>query len=444
MNVVRCLRFAAWAFMQTTAFAGALSVNGTCEVGNCVTPDTLGLTGSSDTPFNFVFTFNNSDRFQIQGALAAVGLSILGTQATVTYLGNNSGTASGQDVVTVDFLQNFQSSPPPGAYEELIYGIFGGALASGTSATAQFFAGGIALPLMGPFGPPNSFFATNSALTPGLAATFLADGRATATFGAGSSPGSFVTMSTLPIAATPPAIMQNGIVPVYSTATTIQPGEWVSIFGTNLASGTATWTGNFPISLGGTSVTIDGKAAYLSFVSPGQINLQAPIDATTGPVPVTVTTAGGSATATVTLAQFAPSFLLLDAKHVAGIILRSNGSGAYGGGAYDILGPTGTPLGYATVAAKAGDVVELFGTGFGPTTPAEPAGQAFSGTAATTSPVSLLINNVSVAPLFAGLSGAGLDQINLTVPAGLGTGDIPLMAMVGGVQTPSGVVISLQ
>jgi uncharacterized protein (TIGR03437 family) len=101
-------------------------------------------------------------------------------------------------------------------------------------------------------------------------------------------------------------------------------------------------------------------------------------------------------------------------------MLRSDGSGAYGGGTYDIIGPTGNSLGYPTVAAKAGDVVELFGTGFGPTNPAVPAGQASSGAARTTNPVTIRINNVSVTPAFAGLSG------------------------VGGVATPSGVVISLQ
>jgi uncharacterized protein (TIGR03437 family) len=52
----------------------------------------------------------------------------------------------------------------------------------------------------------------------------------------------------------------------------------VSIYGTNLASGTTIWNGDFPVSLGGTSVEIDGKPAYLEFVSPGQINLQAPDD----------------------------------------------------------------------------------------------------------------------------------------------------------------------
>lgn len=242
----------------------------------------------------------------------------------------------------------------------------------------------------------------------------------------------------------PPAIQPGGTVPVDSTTTTIQPGEWVSIYGTSLASSTMTWNGNFPLSLGGTSVTIDGKPAYLYYVSPGQIDLQAPDDAATGAVTVVVTTAGGSTSSTVTLAPFAPSFSLLDAVHVAGIILRFDGSGAYGGGSYDILGPTGSSLGYATVATKAGDIVELFGFGLGPTSPVVPAGQLLSAPASTANPVSLVINNVTVSPAFAGLSSAGLYQINLTIPPGLGTGDVPIAATVGGVQAQSGVVISLR
>ena len=241
-----------------------------------------------------------------------------------------------------------------------------------------------------------------------------------------------------------PSITPPGAVPVDSTINTIQPGEWVSIYGTNLASSTVTGDGNFPTSLGGTSVTINGKAGYLSFVSPSQINLQAPNDTAIGPVPVVVTTASGTAATTVTLAQFGASLLLLDGKHVAGIILRSNGSGAYGGGTYDIIGPTGDSLGYATVAAKAGDAIELFAVGLGPTNPAVPAGQVFAGTASTTNPVMLRMNDVSVTPAFAGLSGAGLYQLNLIVPSGIGTGDVSLQVTVGGVQTPSGVVIPLQ
>ena len=228
-----------------------------------------------------------------------------------------------------------------------------------------------------------------------------------------------------------PVVSSGGIVPAM-----IEPGEWVSIYGTNLAPGTANWNGDFPTSLNGTSVTVDGNPAYLEYVSPSQINFQVPDDTARGSVPVVVTTAIGTVTSTATLAPFSPSFFLLDNKHVAAIIVRSDG--------YDIVGPTGTSLGYQTVAAKAGDIVELFGTGFGPTNPLVPAGQPFSGAAPTTSPVTIRINNVNVTPSFSGLSGAGLYQLNLMIPPGLGTGDVSLQASVGGVQTPTGVVISLQ
>jgi uncharacterized protein (TIGR03437 family) len=252
--------------------------------------------------------------------------------------------------------------------------------------------------------------------------------------------GSFVSSG-----GTLPAINTGGVTPASSPANTIQPGEWISIYGTNFATSTATWDGNFTTMLGGVSVTIDGRDAYLSYVSPNQINAQAPDDTAAGPVPVVVTTPAGVATGSVTLAEFGPSFLLLDDRHVAGVILRSDGSGAYGGGTYDILGPTGTSLGYATVAAKAGDLVELFAVGLGPTNQTVAAGQPFSGADATTNAVSLLIDNTSVPPSFSGLSAAGLYQINLMVPFGLAnTGDVPLEATVGGVSTQAGVVMSLQ
>jgi uncharacterized protein (TIGR03437 family) len=242
-----------------------------------------------------------------------------------------------------------------------------------------------------------------------------------------------------------PAITPGGVVAVDSTISTIQAGEFVSIYGTNLGPSSAvTWNGTFVTSLGGTSVTVDGNPAYPIYVSSTLINFQAPNDTAVGPVPVAVTTGAGTTTSTVTLAQFAPSFLLLDNKHVTGIILRGDGSGAYGGGTYDILGPTGSSLGYGTVAAKVGDTVELYALGLGPTSPPIQAGQPFSGASATTNPVNLLINNKSVTPGFAGFSSSLVYQVNMTIPAGLGTGDVPLVATVGGTQTQSGVVISLQ
>jgi uncharacterized protein (TIGR03437 family) len=251
---------------------------------------------------------------------------------------------------------------------------------------------------------------------------------------------SFAVNSPAPLA---PYILLGGIVPLDSARNTIQPGEWISIYGSNLASGTSMWNGDFPTSLGGTSVKVNGKAAYLSLVSPGQINLQAPDDNSTGTVSVVVTTSNGSATSTVTMDQLAPSFALLDREHVAGIIVRPDDSGSYGGGSYDILGPTGGVLGYPTAAAKAGDTVSLFGVGFGPTVPTVPAGRMFSGAAATINSLQLTIGGYAVSPSFVGLSSAGLYQINVKIPEGLQTGDQALTATIGGVKTQTGVVISL-
>src|SRR5262249_16006226 len=196
----------------------------------------------------------------------------------------------------------------------------------------------------------------------------------------------------------PPSITFGGVVPIYSSIIVIQPSEWISIYGTNLSSGTELWKGDFPTELGGTTVTINGKQAFLWYVSPTQLNVQSPDDSTTGRVPVVVTTAGGTSQASVSLAQVAPSFNLLDNKHVAGIILRPDGSGSYGNGSYDIIGPTGNVLGYKTTPVRAGDFIELFGVGFGPTQPSVPAGKQFSGVAPCTLPVLVQINNVTVIP----------------------------------------------
>jgi hypothetical protein len=58
-------------------------------------------------------------------------------------------------------------------------------------------------------------------------------------------------------------------------------GSYVSIYGSNLAPGIDNWNksiynGYLPTQLDGVSVTIGGKAAYIYYLSPGQINVVAP------------------------------------------------------------------------------------------------------------------------------------------------------------------------
>ena len=243
------------------------------------------------------------------------------------------------------------------------------------------------------------------------------------------------------LAPDPPKITPDGIVPLYSSVPTIQPGSWVSLFGANLAPATTFWNSDFPTSLGGVSVTINNKLAYLWSVSPTQINLQAPDDSTIGTVSVVINTPNGTATSTVRLAPQGPSFSLLgDGKHVAAQIATPSGNGAFG--TYDLVGPLNT-FSFSTRPVKAGETLTLYGVGFGPTSPPVPAGKAFSGAAPTGTPVSVTIGGITAPVAFSGITQSGLYQINITVP-NAPSGDQPIAATVNAVQTPAGPVVSMQ
>jgi uncharacterized protein (TIGR03437 family) len=58
--------------------------------------------------------------------------------------------------------------------------------------------------------------------------------------------------------------------------------------------------------------------------------------------------------------------------------------------------------------------------------------------------VTVTIGGVAATVAFAGLSGSGLNQLNVTIPGGLASGDAALVATVDGVQTQSGVYITIQ
>jgi uncharacterized protein (TIGR03437 family) len=238
-----------------------------------------------------------------------------------------------------------------------------------------------------------------------------------------------------------PAISSGGVVPIFSSATTIQPGSWISIYGTSFAAATTTWNGDFPQSLGGVSVMIDSKPAYLWFVSAAQINAQAPDDTATGSVPVTVTTAGGTATSSVTLGAYGPSFSLLNSRYPAAIVLTP-GSGGNSGGGYDIIGPVGA-FSYPTRPVQAGETVILYGVGFGPTNPAVPSGQIVSSPSPSVKLPTVTIGGVAANVTYGGIVEAGLFQFNVVVPAA-GSGDQLLQAMVGGLSTPANVYLTLQ
>lgn len=224
-----------------------------------------------------------------------------------------------------------------------------------------------------------------------------------------------------------------------------QPGiganSWVTIQGTNLAPQTDDWShsivnGALPTSLDGVSVSMGGKPAYVYYISPGQLNVLAP-NVPAGPLTVTVTTPGGtSASFAATASLYGPAFFLWPGSQT--VATRQD---------YTYAVKAGTFAGATTVAAKPGEVLILWGTGFGPTFPAAPVGVSVpaSGGYSTASAPTLTINSTPATVYGAALApgSAGLYQIAIQVPPSLTDGDWPIQASIGGTMSPTGVVLSV-
>jgi uncharacterized protein (TIGR03437 family) len=221
----------------------------------------------------------------------------------------------------------------------------------------------------------------------------------------------------------------------------VASNTFLSIEGSGLASSARGWgAGDFkgtqlPTSLNGTSVMINNKPAFISYVSSSLVNVISPVDPAVGPVSVVLTHNGVASNAmTVQKAQFAPAFFLYNSDKY---VVAEHAD-------YKLIGPTTLYPG-ASTPAHAGEPIVLFGNGFGPTTPAIPNGQIISGAPKLATPITVQIGGVSgIVPAFAGLTYAGEYQINVTIPPSTPKGDIPISVTVGGVTSPQPALITVQ
>jgi uncharacterized protein (TIGR03437 family) len=238
-----------------------------------------------------------------------------------------------------------------------------------------------------------------------------------------------------------PTISANGVVNGASFQPGIVANSWVTIQGTGLAAKTDDWSnsivnGALPTLLDGVSVSMGGKAAYIYYISPGQLNVLAP-DVPAGPVTVTVTAPGGtSASFTATASAYGPAFFPWPGNQV--VATRTD---------YSYAVKAGTFAGATTIPAKPGDVLILWATGFGPTTPAPPPGVAVPSTtsyptatlpAVTIDSIPAVVYGAALAP-----GSAGLYQIAIQVPSSLSDGDWPIQASIGGALSPAGTILSV-
>jgi len=227
-------------------------------------------------------------------------------------------------------------------------------------------------------------------------------------------------------------------------AASLQPGlastAWMTIFGTDLSPVTDTWTnalvgGRLPLSLDGVTVTIEGQAAYPAYISPTQINVLAP-DMGAGTVPVVVTRPDGARAQTMALVEtIQPAFFQWGAYAVA---THQDFSAAVNNGL----------LPGATVPAAPGDVIILWGTGFGPTNPAAPPGVVTPSGATyyTANDVTVTLGSTPVTVYGAALASgsAGLYQVAIQIPDSMTDGNYPVLATVAGAQSPPGVLLTVQ
>lgn len=224
------------------------------------------------------------------------------------------------------------------------------------------------------------------------------------------------------------------------TAGALAPNTLATIYGTNLSWTTHSLTaadlneGTLPTSLDGVTVYVDNIPSNLIYVSPGQINFLIPYEIVASSVSVVVVRQGvsgpydanGNPSAVVPLALTAPGFFEWNgnfavAEHADGTLI--------------------TP----TSAAQAGEVVVLYATGLGRTSPDTASGVVPQ----TAMPIlyfpelQVLINGVALPRqniFYAGVTPdfAGLYQINLLLPDSV-PADPEIQIVIGSQSSPPGV-----
>jgi uncharacterized protein (TIGR03437 family) len=189
-------------------------------------------------------------------------------------------------------------------------------------------------------------------------------------------------------------------------------------------------------------VTIGGKAAFIDFVSPGQVNVQMPSGVAAGPQPVIVTTAGGSSapyTVTVNANEpgllAPPAFILKGTQNV--VALFSN--------TLTYVLPVAV-AGVTTARARPGDSITLYGIGFGLVTPNIPAGQIVQDSNALQSTLQISFGGVLATATYSGLAPGyvGLYQFNVVVPNVAASDTVPLTFTLAGAKGPQNLVIAIQ
>jgi uncharacterized protein (TIGR03437 family) len=217
-----------------------------------------------------------------------------------------------------------------------------------------------------------------------------------------------------------PSILQQGIVSATfgEGVNTASPGSLISIFGTDLAQATGgaiVTDGRLSTEIAGTSVKIGGIEAPLLYVSPTQINAQVPYEVNAGAAAVSITTAAGVDSAqSLEISSSSPG--IFAAVKASDFSLTSEIS-----------------------TAAPGDAIAIFATGLDAGSPAVQTGQLPLGSPLSNTVAIPVVTiggmsaEVAASVLAPGL--AGVQQINVIIPAGAASGSQELKFTVDGVES---------
>ena len=249
--------------------------------------------------------------------------------------------------------------------------------------------------------------------------------------------------------ATPPAIKAIVSASAFGAFTAVAPGSWIEIYGTNLASHSRSWTGAdivngvAPIALDGVSVSIGGVPAFLDYISGGQINALVSSTAPTGNIAVTVTNSNGTSPPfQLTVNQTEPGLLAPASFNIGG---KQYVAAFFNDGQTFVL-PQGAIAGVASRPAKPGDVITIYGVGFGPVSGGLTAGTIVTQLNSLNTPVQFLFGTTPAASIaYDGLApnNIGLYQFNVAVPNVAPDNAMPFSATLGGTAGPQKLYIAV-
>jgi uncharacterized protein (TIGR03437 family) len=241
------------------------------------------------------------------------------------------------------------------------------------------------------------------------------------------------------------AVTATAVVQAATYAPAAAPGAYATVFGTGFGGPAQDWTAaigsgdTLPQELDGIQVRVGEQFVYIEYVSPTQINFLLPSSAVIGLANVEVTTPAGGITTSVQINDVAPG---LFAYQLNGTLYPA----ALFAGTAEYVAATGALPGYASRPAQAGDALELYGTGMGPTNPAAPDGVLLTTDypAANLAAFEAAIAGLPAIVLYAGVVEAGLYQVNIQVPAGLSGGNQALTLSVNGVPVQPNLMLTIQ